>query len=77
MTRRYESCSNFSEFSDLVSDCVNSDNYLKQQYSIETTITLTVAVYLDEDTQFNLYIRHKSATPSAEVNDYDTDPLCV
>ena len=60
-----------SVFSGLVSDCLNSDNYLMQQYSIETTIRVSVAINLDKDTYFQLHIRYQLSTPSAEVHDYD------
>ena len=60
-----------SEYSNLVNDCLNSDNYLRQRSSIETSIMVTASIHLDEDTYLNMSISHQFPIPSASVNDYD------
>ena len=41
-------------YDQLVTDCVNSDNYLRQEYAISTTLWVHVTVALDSDTRFSL-----------------------
>jgi hypothetical protein len=44
------------EYSDLITDCINSDNYSKYQLTISTTLVLSAYIYLDKETYFKLDI---------------------
>lgn len=46
-------------YDQLVTDCVNSDIYLRQEYAISTTLWVSVTVALDSDTRFSLSIHTK------------------
>ena len=61
-----------SEFLELIGDCVNSDSYLRQNYSVETEVVVSATINLDKETYFSVYARQSvPTTPSTEVFDYD------
>jgi hypothetical protein len=47
-----------STYDDIVSSCINSDSYYKQEYAISTNLYISATIHLDDDTQFSISMSH-------------------
>ena len=66
-----------SIYAGIISNCINSDSYYKQEYKVTTVLSVYASIYLDDETYISIGIYGNGGlsreNPTADVGESDRD----